>query len=407
MASMMPAELALSINPAGSEARIRRRSDEAEIQVESIASPAVPPPIERTESWQLRHEGWTRTTEEQLQGLRQRAGRGGNRLEKYYRRQNSLLDQFEEVEALLAAPEAERGASRQKKNVPRAVFLSNASNVVLLLLKIYIAIFSKSLSIVASTLDSILDLLSGLLLWYTRRQMLAEDMYTYPIGKKRVQPLGIIVFASIMGTVGFTILVEAVRQLIGGNPGKLHAFYWVVGVMSINIVLKLALYIYCKAFADKIVRAYAQDHLNDVMVNSIGLAGALLGDKVWWLDPAAAILLSIWIIVNWAGVARENAMTLVGRAPPPEFYQKLIYICWNHDKEVLYIDTVRPYTFGDSYFVEVDIVLPAEMPLSQAHDIGEALQNKLESLEEIERAFVHLDYESVHRPEHAQHPHAS
>jgi divalent metal cation (Fe/Co/Zn/Cd) transporter len=53
------------------------------------------------------------------------------------------------------------------------------------------------------------------------------------------------------------------------------------------------------------------------------------------------------------------------------------------------------------YFAEVDIVLPGEMPLQHAHDIGESLQDKLESLPEIERAFVHLDYEVTHRPEHA------
>jgi divalent metal cation (Fe/Co/Zn/Cd) transporter len=40
------------------------------------------------------------------------------------------------------------------------------------------------------------------------------------------------------------------------------------------------------------------------------------------------------------------------------------------------------------------------MPLSKAHDIGEALQEKLEQLPEVERAFVHVDFEFTHRPEH-------
>ncbi|CAA7040586.1 unnamed protein product [Microthlaspi erraticum] len=61
---------------------------------------------------------------------------------------------------------------------------------------------------------------------------------------------------------------------------------------------------------------------------------------------------------------------------------------------------IRAYTFGSHYFVEVDIVLRADMPLQVAHDIGESLQEKLELLDEIERAFVHLDYEYTHKPEH-------
>jgi divalent metal cation (Fe/Co/Zn/Cd) transporter len=50
--------------------------------------------------------------------------------------------------------------------------------------------------------------------------------------------------------------------------------------------------------------------------------------------------------------------------------------------------------------VEVDVVLPHAMALKEAHDIGEGLQIKLERLPEVARAFVHLDYESTHAPEH-------
>ena len=44
------------------------------------------------------------------------------------------------------------------------------------------------------------------------------------------------------------------------------------------------------------------------------------------------------------------------------------------------------------------------MNLCQAHDIGESLQLKIEHLTEVERAFVHLDYECEHSPfsEHKQ-----
>ena len=52
------------------------------------------------------------------------------------------------------------------------------------------------------------------------------------------------------------------------------------------------------------------------------------------------------------------------------------------------------------YLVECDIVLPEDMPLKEAHDIGEQLQIKIEKMEDVERAFVHLDYEWDHKAEH-------
>ncbi len=36
--------------------------------------------------------------------------------------------------------------------------------------------------------------------------------------------------------------------------------------------------------------------------------------------------------------------------------------------------------------------MPESMLVRDAHDIGLALQNKIEQLESVERAFVHIDY---------------
>jgi hypothetical protein len=37
-------------------------------------------------------------------------------------------------------------------------------------------------------------------------------------------------------------------------------------------------------------------------------------------------------------------------------------------------------------------------PLWQAHDISQQLQDKIEVLPNVERAFVHVDHETTHRP---------
>lgn len=69
-------------------------------------------------------------------------------------------------------------------------------------MQIYASVKSGSLAIVASTLDSLLDLLAGAILLFTRWSMKRENVYKYPIGKLRVQPVGIVIFAAIMATLG-------------------------------------------------------------------------------------------------------------------------------------------------------------------------------------------------------------
>ncbi len=71
-----------------------------------------------------------------------------------------------------------------------------------------------------------------------------------------------------------------------------------------------------------------------------------------------------------------------------------------HSDEVLAIDTVRAWHSGPRLIVEVDIVMDANATLRQTHDVAEALQTKLESLPNVDRAYVHVDFETSHAPEH-------
>lgn len=329
---------------------------------------------------------------------------------EYYQQQVEMLEGFNEMDTL-----AERGfvpgmSKEEREKLANsetfAIRISNVANMFLFAAKVYASIQSGSLAIIASTLDSLLDLLSGFILWFTAFSMQTPNPYHYPIGKRRMQPLGILVFASVMATLGLQIILESVRQLLS-DEAEFHLTKeqekWVVGIMLSVTLVKLLLVVYCRSFTNEIVKAYAQDHFFDVITNIIGLIAALLANYFDdWMDPVGAIILALYTIRTWSMTVLENVNSLVGRAAAPEFLQKLTYLCWNHHKAIKKIDTVRAYTFGSHYFVEVDIVLPSNMPLQEAHDIGESLQEKLELLSEIERAFVHLDYEYSHKPEHAQ-----
>jgi cation diffusion facilitator family transporter len=366
-----------------------------------------------------RHVGWrlktgdflgAKKSREQLLRLRSTARRhytsaNSDGIVQFYERQNGLLETFEEADEADISGAGAATATLQRVEEPgagMAMALSFGTNVALFCAKLTSAVLSGSLSIIASALDSFLDLLSGLLLFLTARAQRNVDPYAYPVGKTRLQPLGILMFASIMGTVSFQVLIESLRQMVGPDHTHHLEHLWVaVGTMVCVIVAKLLLWLRCRRFKSEEVRAYAQDHLNDVVTNSLGLASALLGDRVaWWVDPLGAMLLSLYIIRVWATTALENMRQLAGKSAPAGLLQKLTYVAWNHSPKIQQIDTVRAYTFGQHYFAEVDIVLPPDTSLPEAHDIGETLQNKLERMVEIERAFVHLDYEVHHTPEH-------
>ncbi|XP_057948866.1 metal tolerance protein 9-like [Malania oleifera] len=330
------------------------------------------------------------------------------KIAEYYKKQERLLEGFNEMETVnemgcLPESQTEDEMKQLARNEKMAIYASNVANLFLFTAKVYASIESKSLAVIASTMDSLLDLLSGFILWFTAYAMKTPNHYRYPIGKKRMQPVGIIVFASVMATLGLQILLESTRQFITKSRPDMSPENerWMIGIMVGVTVVKFLLMLYCRRFKNEIVRAYAKDHLFDVVTNSIGLAAAALAVRFyWWMDPTGAIIIAVYTISTWTRTVFENVWSLIGRTAPPDYVAKLTYLIWNHHKEIKHIDTVRAYTLGSHYFVEVDIVLPEEMILGHAHNIGETLQEKLEQLPEVERAFVHIDFEYSHRPEH-------
>jgi divalent metal cation (Fe/Co/Zn/Cd) transporter len=146
-------------------------------------------------------------------------------------------------------------------------------------------------------------------------------------------------------------------------------------------------------------RILAQDHFNDIMLNILGIVLTVLGVRVaWWIDPAGAILIALLILRSWSTTAMDYVQLIIGKTADPGFLSKITYMAMNHSEVIKQVDTCRAYHCGGGLFVEVDVVVDPECSLKIAHDVGETLQIAIEAVDGVQRAFVHLDYESEHKP---------
>lgn len=83
-----------------------------------------------------------------------------------------------------------------------------------------------------------------------------------------------------------------------------------IGIMVSVTVIKFVLMIYCRRFKNEIVRAYAQDHLFDVVTNSVGLITAVLAIRFyWWIDPTGAIIVSKLALCFSASINMNRSKT--------------------------------------------------------------------------------------------------
>ena len=311
-------------------------------------------------------------------------------------RPGALQGLNEDIEALL--PEDER--KLRQRNVRKAKWAINinvVANICLLAAKVGAVFFSNSLSLIASLVDSALDLTCTLIVWTTNKLVqwrLKSLQKQFPVGRRRLEPLGILVFSVIMVISFFQILQESVQKLLpSGDHTIANLPNSAIFSMAATIVVKGIIWFGCIQIHTSQVQVLAQDCKTDVFFNTLSLLFPLIGRQtnVWWLDPAGAAILSVFIIYDWAGTCFENVTRLSGSAVSDRLQKKLTFLAYRFSPVVSGFKNIVAYHAGDGVWVEVDILLDAQEPIMQAHDIAETLQYCLEGLGEVDRAFVTID----------------
>mmetsp|Transcript_9087 Transcript_9087/g.11183 ORF Transcript_9087/g.11183 Transcript_9087/m.11183 type:complete len:386 (-) Transcript_9087:207-1364(-) len=298
-----------------------------------------------------------------------------------------------------------------------AISLSLYANLIITLTKVYAYARTLSLSVLAALVDSVLDVVSQFVLDLTERHSTKIDRSSalYPAGAARLEPIGVLTCAALMGMASFEVLKQSVEQLVyegrslSDDTNDMGSFWSMVIIVFVKLLL-LALCKYAarekqlngKWLTDHTLEALSQDHLNDGLSNAIAavaLLFALSAPSLWYLDPVGAILISVYIIYSWYTTAREQIEQLTGKAAPDDFLDELRELANNFDKRMV-VDVCRAYHFGPKFLVELEVVMKKDTLLFESHDLGMELQYEIEGREEVERCFVHIDYEVREYDEH-------
>ncbi|KAK6334807.1 hypothetical protein TWF718_010252 [Orbilia javanica] len=308
------------------------------------------------------------------------------------RRRPSFVRKMADEETPLL--EGDGGVEGDEGIVKVAIYVNLAANTILLAGKIAVTLLTSSLSVLASLVDSALDFLSTAIIGLTTYLISRRDAHRYPIGRRRLEPIGVLVFAVIMIVSFIQVAVEAVQRLAGPDHDIIQLSNSAITIMSVTVGIKGACYLWCRLVKSSSVQALAQDALTDVYFNTFSIFFPLLGYATgqWWLDPLGGLLLSLYVVFSWSTTSLEHIDHLTGSAAPAEDRNLVLYVCMRFARCIRKITGVQAYYSGDKINVEVEVVFDEDLSLRDSHDVAEALGWTVESLPFVERCFVHTDY---------------
>lgn len=275
--------------------------------------------------------------------------------------------------------------------------------------------------VLASTLASV-GLLAGLVttfLLYDSRLALAQaadsfsDVFTasallvairvaaqpadagHPLGHHRAEPIAALVAAVIAGVLAVEVLRDAIGALVAGARPDLEMpllamFLAKVGVKAIVAIVATARH---RAAPSPALDALRVDARNDVAVGMVAIVG-FFAARYGWSDLDAWFAIPVGLYVGWAGadLARRNIRLLMGEAPPEQRRAELLELA-RTVPGVRSVHDLRARFHGLELDVLLHVVVDPELPLRQAHDIGEAVEERLIAEADVCHAVAHVDVE--------------
>jgi ferrous-iron efflux pump FieF len=238
---------------------------------------------------------------------------------------------------------------------------------------------TDSVSLLASLLDSSADLVASMLTFLAVRWSLVPPDHEHRFGHGKAEALaGLAQSMFILGSA-VMLALQGVDRLI--HPQPLAQTDAGLAVMVFSILLTFALvsfqYSVARRTGSPAIRADALHYATDLFAG-LAVIAALCMSQWGLLRADAAIGLLIAAYVAWSAVqiAREALNQLMDRELPDEVIERVRGLTLGIEG-VHGIARMRSRQSGAIYFFELYIILDDQLPLRQAHEVGDRVTQVL------------------------------
>lgn len=261
----------------------------------------------------------------------------------------------------------------------RAAIVSLLSTVVVVAIKLVAAYFSRSISVLAEGVQSIMDILMSLVAVGTVRYAAkpADEKHNYGHGKAEVLA-SVLQMLVVLGS-GIFILLEAYRRL--QNPESIQ-WGWGAIAMAYATVANLLVVRHVTRVAKETGSAALESeglHLRSDVLASVGVLLGMVAvgaTGLTILDPIAAIVFtSIAMFVAGKHLAHSIHPLMDGSLPPDDIAK--LEVVLNTHPEVRGYHNVRTRQVGTLRTVELHVLLDDHLTFITAHDIAEQVESEL------------------------------
>jgi cation diffusion facilitator family transporter len=279
-----------------------------------------------------------------------------------------------------------------KLSLLSSVFVS----IIIIILKFYGLVITGSVSVLASLIDSGLDLSVSMMNYVALKYSLEPADDNHRFGHDKIQDIAIFVQSIFFFGSGIFTIFAAISHTLSHH--EIESAYVGINVMSISIIITMFLLCFqiyvIKKTNSNLIKADKLHYFTDMCTNLAVIIGVYFGKDYPIIDVILGSLIALYIIYGAYSLLRSSIKHLLDE----EFDNKekdIILKILAEFEEVKGVHDFKTRKAGDKSFIQFHLELDGKMTLYQSHEITEKIMNKIHSIFYNAEIIIHQDPEGI------------
>lgn len=266
-------------------------------------------------------------------------------------------------------------------------------NAVLFCLKLFVAILSGGISVLADALNNLSDAGSSVVTLVGFRMAGKPADKEHPFGHGRIEYIAGFIVATLIIVMGVELMISSVKKIIEPTPVVFSTVTMIV--LAVGIVLKIGIGIFNLALSKKtdspVMRTTAKDSFCDVATTSAVLIGVLVSYFAdVSLDAYFGAAVSLFVLMTGIFSAKDCLSPLLGQKPGKELIEEIKTTVMAH-AEIEGVHDLMVHDYGPGRkIVSLHAEVRSDCNLLRIHDTIDLIERELAEKYECETT-IHMD----------------
>lgn len=271
-----------------------------------------------------------------------------------------------------------------------------AISIILFIAKIIAWYLTDSVAILTDALESIVNVIAGLIGVYSLYVSAKPKDYDHPYGHGKVEFISAAIEGTLITVAGFVIIYEGINNLL--HPHTVKQLDSGIILVAATAVINYVAGFFCIKTGKKnnsLALVASGKHLQSDTWSTGGIIIGLLlmlFTKIYWIDSAVAIFFSLVIIYTGYKIVRSSIAGIMDEADA-ELLKKLVALL-NANRKENWIDlhNVRIIKYGATLHLDCHLTVPWYLNVHEAHaEIDSLAALVKDEFGESVELFVHSD----------------